>query len=228
MRSFDDYFYEGGSVLINKLGIRNGILLDDAVNDAVFARMMDILAKAPDDVRFDAEHLRHIHGHLFQDCYDWAGEYRECPMGRNVGFCPPERIPDRMAVWSESFQKDFMLVFGDAGDMADRLVGYWGSLNRIHPFRDGNGRSQTVFFTQACRAKGLEICFSDKDIRNLRVARDEASDGRPALLSGILGRSLSGEAVPYGRPLRTKLMERPMSMTGKGRGGNDGPDGPEL
>lgn len=229
MRRFDDYFYEGGSVLANKFGIRNGVLLDDAVNDAVFARMMDVLPKVPDDAWFDAKHLRYIHGHLFQDCYDWAGEYRECPMGRNVDFCPPEQILGWMAEWSASFQKGFMLVSGDAGAMVGKLVGYWGGLNRIHPFRDGNGRSQAAFFTQACRVKGLDVCFSGRDIRNLRAARDEASDGRPAMLSGILGRSLSGEAVPYGRPPRTKLMERLMAMVGKGRHHeNNGPDGPEL
>lgn len=230
MRSFDDYFYEGGSVLANKFGIRNGILLDDAVNDAVFARMMDILAKIPDDVRFDAEYLRRVHGYLFQDCYGWAGEYRECPMGRNVDFCLPERIPDRMAEWSAGFRKDFMLASGSAGDMAGRLVTHWGVLNRIHPFRDGNGRSQAAFFMQACRAKGLEMDFSGKDIRNLRVARDEASDGRPALLSGILDRSLSGEAVPYGLPVKISAVDRLKAML---RGkcaihGADGPCGPEL
>lgn len=228
MRRFDDYFYEGGSVLVNKFGTRNGILLEEAVNEVVSTRSAEICACTGYPAAFDAEYLKRVHKHLFQDCYDWAGEYRECPMGRNVDFCPPERIPDRMAVWSESFQKDFMLVSGDAGIMADKLVGYWGRLNRIHPFRDGNGRSQVVFFTQACMAKGLDVCFSDRDIKNLRVARDEASDGRPAPLSGILGRSLFGEAVPYGRPPRTKLMERLMAMAGKCRHDDNGLGGPEL
>lgn len=229
MKSFDDYLYGGGSVLVNKFGIRNGIILEDIVNKSVSVRMRGFVSDGAFPDRFDADYLKHVHGYLFQDCYDWAGEYRECPMGRNVDFCPPEQIPGRMAAWSESFQKGFMLASGDAGAMAGKLVGYWGSLNRTHPFRDGNGRSQAVFFAQACRAKGLDVCFSDRDIRNLRVARDEASDGRSTLLSGILGRSLSGEAAPYGRPPRTKLMERLMAMARRDQHHeNNGPDGPEL
>lgn len=229
MRSFDDYLYDGGSVLANRFGIRNGIMLEDIVNKAAAVRMRGFVSDGAFPDRFDADYLKHVHGYLFQDCYDWAGEYRECPMGRNVDFCPPEQIPGRMAEWSKSFQKGFMLVSGDAGAMADKLVGYWGGLNRIHPFRDGNGRSQAAFFTPACRAKGLDVCFSDRDIRNLCAARDEASDGRPAMLSGILGRSLSGEAVSYGQPPRTKLMGRLMAMAGKDwHHENNVPDGPEL
>lgn len=200
MRDFDSYFYDGSSVLVNKLNIRNPILLDEAVNDIVTVRMSELLAQQRRPDCFDSLYLRHVHRTLFQDCYNWAGAYRECGMGRNIDFCSPEEIPGRMDVWSRSFQKEFMLAAGAPDQMADRLAGFWGVLNQIHPFRDGNGRSQAAFFVSACEAKGLSVSFSQKDIRNLRLARDEASDGRPRLLENLLRRSLSGDAKPYGLP----------------------------
>lgn len=214
MRSFDSYFYDGCSVLKNKLNIRNPILLDEAVNDIVTARMSEFLTVVETPDCFDGSYLQHVHRVLFQDCYDWAGEYRECAMGRNMDFCRPDEIPGKIDAWSKSFQKDFMLVSGSSDQMADRLAGFWGALNQIHPFRDGNGRSQAAFFMSACEAKGLSVAFSQKDIKNLRLSRDEASDGRPRLLENLLRRSLSGEAKPYGQleQRRTGALVRLLSM----------------
>ncbi len=74
--------------------------------------------------------------------------------------------------------------------MADVLSEKWAELNKIHAFRDGNGRSQFAFFNVACEMKGYELVFENKDIRNLRAARDAASDGRPGLLRGMIARGL--------------------------------------
>lgn len=229
MKDFNSYFYDGSSVLANKLNIRNPILLDEAVNDIATARMSELLAQQRCPDCFDSSYLRHVHRTLFQDCYDWAGEYRECGMGRNIDFCSPDDIPGRMEAWSKLFQKEFMLAAGTPDQMADRLARFWGALNQIHPFRDGNGRSQAAFFASVCEAKGLSVSFSQKDIRNLRLARDEASDGRPHLLENLLRRSLSGDAKPYGQleQRRTGAFGRLMGMlrrcpdTGPEAGGPD-------
>lgn len=214
MKGFDDYFFDNSSVLANKLGIRNPIKLDGAVDKIVFLRQHELRMQQGYPKSFDGSYLKHVHKTLFQDCYDWAGEYRECAMGRNMDFCRPDEIPGKIDAWSKSFQKDFMLVSGSSDQMADRLAGFWGALNQIHPFRDGNGRSQAAFFVSACEAKGLSVAFSQKDIKNLRLSRDEASDGRPRLLENLLRRSLSGEAKPYGQPeqRRTGALGRLMSM----------------
>lgn len=210
-------------------GIRNAILLDDVVNKAVAIRSSGLTLRRERPARFDGEYLKHVHRTLFQDCYDWAGEYRECPMGRNIDFCHPEQIPFRVTEWSARFDSGFMRVSGDAGLMADRLAVFWGELNRIHPFRDGNGRSQAAFFSIACLVKGLSASFSDRDVRNLRLARDEASDGRPRLLANLLSRSLSGDAVPYGLPpRRPSALERLKAALGRGTEKPDGPDGPDI
>lgn len=230
MKGFDDYFFEGSSVLANKLGVHNPIDLDAAVNKIVFLRQHELLAQQRRPDCFDSSYLRHVHRMLFQDCYDWAGEYRECGMGRNIDFCSPEEIPGRMDAWSRSFQKEFMSASGPSDQMADRLAGFWGALNQIHPFRDGNGRSQAAFFVSVCDAKGLAVSFSQKDIKNLRLARDEASDGRTRLLENLLRRSLSGEAKPYGLtgPGKTGAFSRLMGMLRRGPDTDPEADGPDI
>ncbi|WP_199176319.1 Fic family protein [Actinomyces qiguomingii] len=32
---------------------------------------------------YDADHVRAIHGYLFQDVYEWAGQYRSVNMSKN-------------------------------------------------------------------------------------------------------------------------------------------------
>lgn len=231
--TFDDYLYEGGSVLKNKLGIRNPFDLDDEVNRFAALGMEDLKSE-PMPKQFDGAYLRHVHGVLFGDMYDWSGQYRECPMGRNMDFCPPEQISDKVDEFMAGFQKDFMESGAGLSELSDVLADSWGRLNGIHPFRDGNGRSQSMFFFRACEAKGIELMFSDRDIRNLRTARDEASAGRPRLLSNLLSRSMSGDPVavravqPEAKKQSTRRpFERMMAMLagrngkadGKGHGG---------
>ena len=225
--NFDDYFYDQSSVLRNKLDIHNQFVLDEAVNKFAANRMADLL-KEPAPKRFDGNYLRRIHGTLFGRVYDWAGQYRECDMGRNIDFCPQDRIPESVDAIMERFQRDFMESRGGAQELAEALSDTWGRLNAAHLFRDGNGRSQAMFFMKACDAKGLDLVFSDKDIRNLRIARDEASAGRPRLLSNMLGRSLVRRPEPAPvRPFeKLKAMLAARHGDGTGHGGNGGPDGP--
>ena len=37
------------------------------------------------------------------------------------------------------------------------MATYWGGLDNIHPFREGNTRSQTILFHQVCRKYGYEL-----------------------------------------------------------------------
>lgn len=45
------------------------------------------------DRTYDAEHLRAIHKHLFQDSYEWAGEYRTVWMQKIISFAEVQEIP---------------------------------------------------------------------------------------------------------------------------------------
>src|SRR5260370_41139265 len=71
--AFDDpYCYPGTTVLRNRLDIR-----DQSELDAFEVEITTLRAEEPlPDGDFDPAHYCRIHHHLFQDVYDWAGQYR--------------------------------------------------------------------------------------------------------------------------------------------------------
>ncbi|HEV7369734.1 hypothetical protein [Arenibaculum sp.] len=57
--------------------------------------------------------------------------------------------------------------------MADAYV----ALNEVHPFREGNGRSQKVFFTLVARRHGIHLNWGAVDPDEHDVAAIEGSYG---------------------------------------------------
>jgi hypothetical protein len=82
--NWDAHLWEpGGDGLRSRLDIRDGALLHRASFFKVAGPMQELAdGRAPIVRTFDAAHLRDIHGHLFQDVFDWAGEYGTVDFGR--------------------------------------------------------------------------------------------------------------------------------------------------
>lgn len=68
----DDYCYPGTTVLKNKLDLTDADELDAFEAEVSDARADEALPAGD----LDFTHFKAIHGHLFQDVYDWAGETR--------------------------------------------------------------------------------------------------------------------------------------------------------
>jgi cell filamentation protein len=143
--AFDDpYVYKGTKVLKNRLGIR-----DPAILQAFEVEMSSLRAEEPLPVGyFDATQYRKLHHHLFQDVYRWAGRYRSVRLekGQNV-FCYPEHIPVRMDELFATLDHGVALRTGVLSTFVERAASFLGDLNAIHPFREGNGRTQLSFLS---------------------------------------------------------------------------------
>ena len=95
----DLYLYDDVPVLRNKLGIKNEKALDLVEAEQSRANMMLLYERGFDDL--SPEGLRTIHRTLFEDVYDWAGEYRIINIekreillaGRRVWYSNDEDIP---------------------------------------------------------------------------------------------------------------------------------------
>jgi len=73
--SHDEYIDASTGVLKNRLGITAEAALEEA--EATFASVRSYeLVKNPLSGTFDLAHLKALHGYLFQDIYDWAGQPR--------------------------------------------------------------------------------------------------------------------------------------------------------
>ncbi len=102
---------------------------------------------------FGAARVKATHRHLFQDIYDWAGEYRTVGIGKGGDqyFAIPETIESRMTDLTALIDRDADPAFA-AGDPVDFLVELLQALNFTHPFREGNARTQRLFAAQLALA----------------------------------------------------------------------------
>ena len=169
--------YPGTTCLINKLGIRDEQQL--AVVEAGLTMMKDSkLSEHPLEGSFDFSHYKAIHKYLFEDLYDWAGQIRTVDMSKKgtrfVRAAEIESVAER-AFGRLNDNHNFVGLPMD--EFIENIVDFYGVTNMLHPFREGNGRAQRVFFTQLIRNAGHDINFSEIDPEELMIATIQAANG---------------------------------------------------
>src|SRR5262249_31378274 len=145
----DPYVYPGTSVLKNVWDIRDLEELNRLEAVTATRRLIELANKQPLG-KCDSLHLRAIHHHIFQDVYTWAGEFRTINIARSgqFYFAFPERIqPCLDTLFADLANENYLAGLGPA-DFCRRAGFYLGELNAIHPFREGNGRTQREIIRQ--------------------------------------------------------------------------------
>lgn len=147
----DPYCYEGTTILKNLQNLRNAAALD------MFEKAMtDQRADEPlPEGRFSVSHYKAVHRHLFQDVYAWAGKFRTVRLakGQNA-FCYPEHIGREMRMLFASLKLARWLGGLAQPDFAAAAAAFLSKLNAIHPFREGNGRTQLSFLAMLADRAG--------------------------------------------------------------------------
>lgn len=138
----DPYLYPGTTVLRNLRGIRGEKALE-----AFEVEVSTLRAEQPlPDGEFDAVHYRAVHHHLFQDVYEWAGRYRSVRIAKGDSiFCYPENIPGQMGSLFATVAGGEAFRNRTPDEFVAVLAKFLAELNAIHPFREGNGRTQLAF-----------------------------------------------------------------------------------
>ncbi|SER60325.1 cell filamentation protein [Propionibacterium cyclohexanicum] len=156
----DPYLDPETGLLRNKVGARTKAALDEAEGDLSFARSVQLMDR-PVKPTSDLAELRAIHRHLFQDVYDWAGELRTVDIRKNVEgaqFFLPVSMIGRAAGYAEGeLRADHELRQMSREQFIDRLAYHYDQFNYVHPFREGNGRTQRVFWNRVARAAGWRL-----------------------------------------------------------------------
>ena len=80
---------------------------------------------------------------------------------------------------------------GDPADFASRLAERWADLTAIHPFRDGNTRSQSAGVSLITERAGQILDWKPLDVDQLRRARLAAVVGQMQPLTQLLASRLS-------------------------------------
>ena len=147
----DRYVYPGTSILRNRLGITDPEFLDKQERSLVVLRVRRGVPRGS----FDLTHLRAVHRHLFQDIYDWAGELRTVEVSKGGHqFQFRQFIQTGMADVHRRLVQSRFLKGLAAGDFAEQAAVITGD---IHPFREGNGRTQFQYLKQLAGEAGHRL-----------------------------------------------------------------------
>ena len=157
----DPYIQPNGT-LKNKLGIKEYEKLNNAEKDIGFVKLIDIdITKKK---RYDIDYLKKIHKHIFEDIFDWAGEFRVVPLyktevvipGLSLEYSQPDRIEEDLSKiltvlnninWSRK----------SIDEISSEFTYYLAKIWRVHPFRDGNTRTTLAFAENYSREHGFPM-----------------------------------------------------------------------
>jgi cell filamentation protein len=157
--SSDPYTYPGTDILRSIPNIRDARLLAAFEANSTASRLAKLDEK-PLRGRFDVAHLRAIHKYIFQDVFSWAGEFRTVNISKGGNFF------SAAAFVGPALQDVLRKLPADVRAFAARAGFYLGEINAIHPFREGNGRTQREFIRELGVEAGFLIDWG-------RISRDE-------------------------------------------------------
>lgn len=163
--SQDPYCYPGTTVLINLLGTTDPDLLRQ-FERASSADRLASLRRKPLAGGFDLAHLRLLHHALFEDVYPFAGQLRTVNISKGGSpFCSHPFLVQAGSTLLEGLRRERHLQGLAADQFVDRAAYYLGEINALHPFREGNGRTQREFLRTLGLQVGFELDWSRTDER---------------------------------------------------------------
>lgn len=156
IESSSDNCYEGTTCLINKMDIRDEEKLE-TVEAAIVLGKITLLDQQPIQGDFDFDHYKRIHRFLFEDLYDWAGQVRDVELSKKgTAFVPVNEIETCADACFKRMQK-FQATGLSQHELAMEVADFYHTINMLHPFREGNGRTQRVFFIQWMQEMGYQL-----------------------------------------------------------------------
>ena len=140
--------------------------------DFVSMRIVELLGL--DNFELSVDYLKYIHKYLFQDVYEFAGEFRK------IDFSKHEKILNNDTVaygdsktLSESLEYDISLEkeksYKDMSivEVIKNITDFTSSIWQVHPFREGNTRTTAVFIEKYLISSGYNVdnsLFKDKSV----------------------------------------------------------------
>lgn len=162
MVAVDPHVYPGTDVLRNVRGIRDPDELRRVETSLTYFHGLR-LADQRLSGNYDLEHLQAFHHELFGDLYPWAGELRTVGIAKTDPFCLPQHLKTFAGGVFRGLKRDQHLRGLDLEEFIERVAHYFGEVNALHPFREGNGRAQRAFFSQLARDAGYRLRWGDVD-----------------------------------------------------------------
>ena len=140
--------------------------------DFVSTRIVELLQI--DNFELSVDYLKYIHKYLFQDVYEFAGEFR------NIDFSKHEKILNNDSVaygdcktlkesleYDISLEKEKNYIDMSVVEVINNITKFSSSIWQVHPFREGNTRTTALFIEKYLISLGYEVdntLFKDKSV----------------------------------------------------------------
>jgi len=184
--TWDPYLDLQSGLLRNRLGITDAGELRHVEAALTASRIYDLI-RSPIPGAYDLAHLRAFHRQIFQDLYDWAGELRTVSIGRGSRlFSLPQHLEADAGELFGWLVRAEHLRGRDRKAFVDDLTELYADLNALHPFRDGNGRTQRAFLGQLAVDAGHPIHWAAMDPAENNAASKAAQEGDNDALRALL------------------------------------------
>ncbi len=114
------------------------------------------------------ESLFEIHKRLFQDIYFWAGEKRTVEISKNGKQFFPTTHFENAFIYIDNLINSFKaLPKNNKKLLAEKLADILDNVNYLHPFREGNGRTQREFLRLLALEKELNLNLNPPDNKSV-------------------------------------------------------------
>ena len=179
----DPYLYDDVDVLRNLGNIRDAEELRRAEGDVTRHTMAMVYAHH--FAKFNTETLREIHRIIFDNLFEWAGEFRKISLikheevlgGDTVRYTQPNQIKKELDEASKEISK--LKRNEPKKDLIFKLVRIAAKIWQTHPFREGNTRTVISFTVLLAAHLQIDIDYSlfEKHAAYVRNALVWASQG---------------------------------------------------
>ena len=108
--------------------------------------------------------LLDIHSYLFKDVYAWAGQVRTVNISKDgKPFFDGERFPLGFQYIDSLIVEFRKIKTNNKKEISQKLAEILDNVNYLHPFREGNGRTQREFLRLLSLEKGLVLNLNPPD-----------------------------------------------------------------
>lgn len=157
----------------NKNGVLHNIAkIDDEIILIAFesfkvSKRIEELLEKPIEIK-DSNSLLVIHNYLFQDVYEWAGKVRTVNISKDgKPFFEGEKFDMGFKYIDNLISEYKVLNKTNRKEIANKLAEILDSVNYLHPFREGNGRTQREFLRLLALEKDLNLNLNPPDNKNI-------------------------------------------------------------
>ena len=151
---------------------QNNINHNELECDFVSMRIVELLKE--NNFELSVNYLKYIHKYLFQDVYEFAGEFRKIDFSKNekilnndsvaYGDCKTltESLEYDISLEKDKNYKDISIV-----EVIKNIADFSSNLWQVHPFREGNTRTTALFIEKYLISLGYNVdnsLFKDKSV----------------------------------------------------------------